>query len=128
MERSLVGELDHVVETVRPDFWICTPQVLAQLLNRQEQERHGGDETTDDFIRAIVLDVGNDDHETQPAESYHNHWYSVLDSGCPESFIPPVIDVYQDLAIIPFSSGTTGMPKGVMLTHHNHVAWFCLYP
>lgn len=29
---------------------------------------------------------------------------------------------YDDLAVLPYSSGTTGMPKGVMLTHKNLVA------
>ncbi len=32
------------------------------------------------------------------------------------------IDPQQDLAVLPYSSGTTGLPKGVMLTHHNLVA------
>ena len=31
------------------------------------------------------------------------------------------IDVDQDVATLPFSSGTTGLPKGVMLTHKNLV-------
>ena len=35
---------------------------------------------------------------------------------------PPEIDVYEDIAALPYSSGTTGSPKGVMLTHHNLVA------
>jgi acyl-CoA synthetase (AMP-forming)/AMP-acid ligase II len=32
------------------------------------------------------------------------------------------IDPARDLVVLPFSSGTTGMPKGVMLTHRNLVA------
>ena len=37
---------------------------------------------------------------------------------------PPgaAIDPREDLLFLPYSSGTTGMPKGVMLTHHNLVA------
>ena len=35
------------------------------------------------------------------------------------------IDPRDDLAVLPFSSGTTGLSKGVMLTHHNLVANMC---
>jgi len=38
--------------------------------------------------------------------------------------LPPVNPdrTCDDLAILPFSSGTTGLPKGVMLTHRNLVS------
>jgi acyl-CoA synthetase (AMP-forming)/AMP-acid ligase II len=37
--------------------------------------------------------------------------------------LPPVkIDPKTDLVVLPYSSGTTGFPKGVMLTHYNLVA------
>jgi acyl-CoA synthetase (AMP-forming)/AMP-acid ligase II len=39
-------------------------------------------------------------------------------SGCPEVNFDPATQV----AVLPYSSGTTGKPKGVMLTHRNLVA------
>ena len=35
------------------------------------------------------------------------------------------INPREDLAALPYSSGTTGFPKGVMLTHHNLVSILC---
>lgn len=41
--------------------------------------------------------------------------------GAPLAAQVPV-DVLSDVAVLPYSSGTTGLPKGVMLTHRNLVA------
>jgi acyl-CoA synthetase (AMP-forming)/AMP-acid ligase II len=40
---------------------------------------------------------------------------------------PPAvaIDPRNDIVVLPYSSGTTGLPKGVMLTHYNLVANLC---
>ncbi|HEX8747884.1 MAG TPA: 4-coumarate--CoA ligase family protein [Pyrinomonadaceae bacterium] len=38
---------------------------------------------------------------------------------------PATINPLEDICALPFSSGTTGLPKGVMLTHHNLVSNMC---
>ena len=41
-------------------------------------------------------------------------------SLCPDALLPATpIDGARDLVALPFSSGTTGKPKGVMLSHRN---------
>jgi acyl-CoA synthetase (AMP-forming)/AMP-acid ligase II len=39
--------------------------------------------------------------------------------GVSEDYTPVQINPKEDIAALPYSSGTTGLPKGVMLTHYN---------
>ncbi len=55
----------------------------------------------------------------------HERAELLLTCNNPLDFMDPEIDVERDVCILPYSSGTTGIPKGVMLTHFNLVANVC---
>jgi acyl-CoA synthetase (AMP-forming)/AMP-acid ligase II len=42
----------------------------------------------------------------------------LIATGRTKNFAPPVIDTRQDLAMLLYTSGTTGKPKGAMITHY----------
>lgn len=55
-------------------------------------------------------------------ESEDTHvWQTIIDNGS-EAYNPIDIDPKEDLALLQYTGGTTGHPKGVMLTHHNLVS------
>ena len=46
----------------------------------------------------------------------------------PAGELPEVqINPREDIVVLPYSSGTTGMPKGVMLTHYNLISNICQF-
>ena len=50
------------------------------------------------------------------------HWLQDLLKSHPAEPPPVQIDPKQDIAALPYTGGTTGNPKGVILTHYNLVA------
>lgn len=86
-------ESDAVVLVTREDFY---PVVAAA--------------DKDVAINAIVSG-------TNPIAGTH-HFQALLNAHEPNP-PRPGIDAKEDVAALPFTSGTTGYPKGVMLTHYN---------
>ena len=87
------GELDHVANIIQPKLWICSADFLPSLdaLAKREGYKHS--------IKAVVVDAKG------KAAEWNSNWTL---AGRP-AFVRPQINVYEDIATLPFSSGTTGL-------------------
>ena len=52
-------------------------------------------------------------------ESHIDFFHLTANDG---AFVPASIDPVQDIAVLQYTGGTTGIPKGAMLTHANLIA------
>jgi len=69
---------------------------------------------------AIAAIVGTEISEVLTIDAAEGTGNAMDLLGDPIEQVP--VDPFDDVVVLPYSSGTTGLPKGVMLTHHNLVA------
>ncbi|HOJ84831.1 MAG TPA: AMP-binding protein [Bacillota bacterium] len=83
--------------------------------------------------RSLLSKVARDIEIPDIKIAYGEGVYRFKDLVGREGAPPPVkIDPQRDLAVLPYTGGTTGPPKGVLLTHYNVIATqqqtTCLWP
>ncbi len=83
-------------------------QLLVTIPDFVETARAAAEGTS--VSRIAVIGDSSDDSVTALAELYG------------EAIEQAPVDVHEQVVVLPYSSGTTGLPKGVMLTHYNLVA------
>jgi acyl-CoA synthetase (AMP-forming)/AMP-acid ligase II len=105
-----VEEAAHQLRDARAKYLLTVPALLDKA---KEAAAHASVEE--------VFVFGECDGATPFAALYASEWTG--DEAGDAQAAPQVeIDPAEDVVVLPYSSGTTGLPKGVMLTHHNLIA------
>ena len=114
-----VDELKHIVEltglTTLVTFEMVLPNVRP-LCQDMEIPRVVVTKVTD-YINGMAQSTPAD---LELEEGWHH--FSLLLEGCSNTRRPRIQVVPEDPALIVFTGGTTGLPKGAVLTHANVVA------
>jgi acyl-CoA synthetase (AMP-forming)/AMP-acid ligase II len=94
-------EVAHQLRDAGAKFLVTIPQLLDKALEARSET---------EVVEVFVFG------EAEGATAFNSLFETT--ERAPAAHINP----REDLCALPFSSGTTGLPKGVMLTHHNLVS------
>ncbi|WP_080874195.1 long-chain-fatty-acid--CoA ligase [Oceanobacillus timonensis] len=88
--------LEHVIVTGIKDYLPFPKNVIYPFIQKRE------------YNMVVKVEPGNDTHI----------WKKIMEQSVPD-YLESAIDPEEDIALLQYTGGTTGNPKGVMLTHYN---------
>ena len=103
------NELSYQINNSGSNFVVTTPSLLPTV-----QEAIGNLD-----VKKVLI-INEDDNSNRETDNIMS--LKVLKEDTGSLFNEEKVNAKEDLAVLPYSSGTTGLPKGVMLSHYNIVA------
>lgn len=103
--KSFAGDCVYMLSMVKPKFIFVGPE-------------------SEQLIESAILEAGLNTEMVVFGDTDNHIPFSefLISTGNEEAFEPTPVDNVRDTAIIFFSSGTTGMPKGIMTSHYGLMA------
>ena len=99
-------ELAYQFENSATDVIATVPAILPTVQEAAEKAR----------VERIIV-IGNEGEGGPRGSNLISYSHLLEDSG--SLFNRVSVDAKRDIAVLPYSSGTSGLPKGVVLTHYN---------
>ncbi|HVN70438.1 MAG TPA: long-chain fatty acid--CoA ligase [Desulfomonilia bacterium] len=114
-------ELKHIMETTQMETLITFDMVLPNIrtLAKEVGLKRVVVTRVTDYIKGLGVSSSKD-LDLNKEEGWHH--FSELIDGTTETHLPRIQISPDDPAMIQFTGGTTGVPKGALLTHANIVA------
>ncbi len=88
--------LDHVIVTGIKDYLPFPKNLIYPFIQKKE------------YNMVVKVEASNDTHV----------WQKIMEHSVAD-YLESTIDPEEDIALLQYTGGTTGYPKGVMLTHYN---------
>ncbi|XP_031328707.1 4-coumarate--CoA ligase 1-like [Photinus pyralis] len=103
-------ELIHVANISQPSIIFCSTEASSVILKVKDRLKR--------VPKLVVINAKEDYRGCQSMKSFISEYIPA--NFDVSTFSPCPVNVKEDVAFILQSSGTTGLPKGVMLTHFNY--------
>lgn len=104
------GELNHALSLSKPKVIFTSPYVVDKVAQVAKENS---------FVKAVIVFA---DESPVPGVTTLPEFINKCKSKLTGKLDPVKVNIKEHVALVMCSSGTTGLPKGVQLTHFNLIA------